>query len=64
MSTTTEPDKWLSTDEVAELFNVSKHSVWQWNKDGRGPARYRLGRVNRYRLSDCLAWAESRKVPA
>lgn len=44
---------YLSVDQVAARFNVSKDSNWRWRRDGEFPAQRKLGRrTTRWRLSD------------
>jgi prophage regulatory protein len=48
---------YLSVDQVAARFNVSKDSIWRWRRDGEFPAPKKLGgRTTRWRLSDIEEW--------
>ncbi len=48
---------YLSVDQVAARFNVSKDSIWRWCRDGEFPAPRKLGgRTTRWRLSDIVEW--------
>lgn len=55
-------DKHLSPEDLAEREGVPLQTVYDWNKTGRGPRYMRIGRHARYRLSDVIAWEESRLV--
>lgn len=55
-------EKWLTRKEVGELFGVPEKTVAQWAFKGTGPHFYKIGRHARYKLTDCMAWAESQKV--
>jgi len=57
-------DRWISTADLATLLDIPRDTVYTWSKTGRGPARYAIGRQNRYRLSEVLAWIESTRVTA
>ena len=48
---------YLTVDQVATRFVVSKDTIWRWRRDGEFPAPYRLGgRTARWRLSEIEAW--------
>lgn len=55
-------DKHLSPAELAERESVSVETVYQWNRKASGPRYMRVGVHVRYRLTDVLAWEESRFV--
>lgn len=59
--------KLLTTEEVAELLQVSPELVRQWRSRGEGPRSYKLspGRSGtvRYRREDVDAWLRTRWVP-
>lgn len=40
-------EKWLTTEQVAERYQLSKASVWEHVRSGKLPA-HRLGRVLRF----------------
>jgi len=50
---------YLSVDQVAQRFNVSKDSIWRWKRNGEFPKPFKLGGATRWRLSDIEDW-ESR----
>jgi predicted DNA-binding transcriptional regulator AlpA len=56
--------RWLTRAEVAQMFGVPEKTVAEWAHQRTGPDYYRIGRYARYKLSDCLAWAESQKAVA
>lgn len=55
-------EKYLSRREVAELFGVPEKTIAQWAFKKTGPRFYRIGRYSRYKLSDCMAWAEAQQT--
>lgn len=51
-------DMLLTTEQVADRFQVSKRTVERWRESGEGPAFIRImNRKYRYRPADCDAWA-------
>ncbi|WP_236566882.1 helix-turn-helix transcriptional regulator [Nocardia sp. CY41] len=56
--------RWLTRAEVAQMFGVPVKTVAEWASKGTGPDFYKIGRYARYKLSDCLTWAESQKAVA
>jgi excisionase family DNA binding protein len=57
-------DEILTTDEVAALLKVPKATVYRWTSDGSGPPFYKIGRHNRRKRSEVLAWFDSRQDEA
>ncbi len=48
---------YLSVDQVAHRFGVSKDSIWRWKRRGDFPAPVKLGgTTTRWRLSDIEEW--------
>lgn len=48
---------YLSVDQVANRFGVSKDSIWRWKRNGNFPAPVKLGgTTTRWRLSDIEEW--------
>lgn len=48
---------YLSVDQVADRFGVSKDSIWRWKRNGDFPAAVKLGgTTTRWRLSDIEDW--------
>lgn len=51
---------YLSVEQVALRFGVSKDSIWRWKRKGDFPAPVKLGgTTTRWRLADIQEW-ESR----
>lgn len=54
VATTFEPE-FLTVEQVAARYNVSKDTIWRWKRDGKFPAACRVGPgATRWRLSDLL----------
>jgi prophage regulatory protein len=48
---------YLSVDQVALRYNVSKDSIWRWKRKGDFPAPAKLGgTTTRWRLADIEQW--------
>tara|TARA_Y100000815_G_C12902662_1_gene334679 strand:+ start:261 stop:524 length:264 start_codon:yes stop_codon:yes gene_type:complete len=48
---------YLSVDQVALRYNVSKDSIWRWKRKGDFPAPVKLGgTTTRWRLADIEQW--------
>jgi prophage regulatory protein len=46
---------YLTVDQVAQRYGVSKDSIWRWKRDGDFPAPLRVGpNCTRWRLCDLL----------
>lgn len=54
--------RWLTRAEVAQMFGVPVKTVATWASKGEGPKYHRIGRHCRYKLSDCLAWADAQRT--
>lgn len=46
----------LSPAELAELLGVPVTTVYDWNREGTAPPRYRFGRHVRYAGADVNEW--------
>ncbi|MGN9786626.1 helix-turn-helix domain-containing protein [Nonomuraea diastatica] len=55
MPTTAAPH-FLTPEDLAEMFNVPKETVYQWRRKRTGPPGFRVGRHLRYDLTAVLAW--------
>ncbi|QDO01108.1 helix-turn-helix domain-containing protein [Streptomyces sp. S1A1-8] len=55
------PDRYLTPDDIAEIFDVSKETVYQWRKKRTGPPGFRIGKHLRYDPSDVRAYVTERK---
>jgi predicted DNA-binding transcriptional regulator AlpA len=53
-------ERYLSVDDLAERYGVAVQTVYQWNHRGTGPRFVKVGRLPRYRLTDIIAWEDSR----
>ncbi|MET8127673.1 helix-turn-helix domain-containing protein [Streptomyces sp. NPDC005065] len=42
------PDRYLTPDDIAEIFDVPKETVYQWRKKRTGPPGFRIGKHIRY----------------
>lgn len=60
MSARPEPDRLLSTGEVAAFLTVPVATLYQWRHQGIGPRGIRVGRHLRYRRQELDAWLDSR----
>ncbi|MEI4235312.1 helix-turn-helix transcriptional regulator [Roseovarius sp. D22-M7] len=48
---------YLSVEQVATRFGVSKDSIWRWTRNGDFPAPVKLrGTTTRWRLADIEEW--------
>lgn len=51
------PPVFMTTEEVAQFLRVSSERVFQWRKDGTGPAYCGpTSRTIRYHVDDVVAW--------
>ncbi|MFF3018374.1 helix-turn-helix transcriptional regulator [Streptomyces sp. NPDC057939] len=50
------PDRYLTPDDIAELFDVPLETVYQWRKKRTGPAGFRVGKHVRYDPSAVHRW--------
>lgn len=50
----TQPETFLTPDEVSEMIGVSKNTLWRWEKD-RYLTPIKVGRKSRYKQSEVLA---------
>lgn len=59
MVETSSLDPVFTSDQVAERYSVSPHTIAKWATCGTGPKYLKIGRHRRYRLADLLAWEEA-----
>ena len=52
-------DEILTTDEVAELLKVPRATLYKWISQGTAPPFYKLGRANRWKRSEVMAWFDA-----
>ncbi|MEU5794274.1 helix-turn-helix domain-containing protein [Streptomyces sp. NPDC047813] len=55
------PDRYLTPDDIAEIFEVPKETVYQWRKKRIGPPGFRIGKHVRYDPADVQAYVTQRK---
>ncbi|MFD8004676.1 helix-turn-helix domain-containing protein [Streptomyces mirabilis] len=55
------PDRYLTPDDIAEMFEVPKETVYQWRKKRTGPPGFRIGKHLRYDPVDVRAYVSERK---
>ncbi|MDQ0583453.1 helix-turn-helix domain-containing protein [Streptomyces rishiriensis] len=55
------PDRYLTPDDIAEIFDVPKETVYQWRKKRIGPPGFRIGKHLRYDPADVHAYVTGRK---
>ncbi|MFI2639832.1 helix-turn-helix transcriptional regulator [Streptomyces sp. NPDC018610] len=55
------PDRYLTPDDIAEMFEVPKETVYQWRKKRIGPPGFRIGKHLRYDPADVHAYVAQRK---
>ncbi|MFG3108404.1 helix-turn-helix domain-containing protein [Streptomyces tendae] len=50
------PDRYLTPDDVAEIFGVPVETIYQWRKKRTGPPGFRIGKHLRYDPADIRAY--------
>jgi predicted DNA-binding transcriptional regulator AlpA len=55
------PDRYLTPDDIAEMFEVPKETVYQWRKKRTGPPGFRIGKHIRYDPADVRTYVAGRK---
>lgn len=60
MKTTDAAGPVLTAQDIAIRYGVEVETVYKWNHTGAGPRFFRVGRLPRYRLADCIAWENAR----
>jgi predicted DNA-binding transcriptional regulator AlpA len=48
--------RYLTINDLAERYQVSPGTVYQWHMRGRGPRAVKLGKFIRYPIAEVLAW--------
>jgi predicted DNA-binding transcriptional regulator AlpA len=56
------PDRYLTADDIAEIFEVPLETVYQWRKKRTGPPGFRIGKYVRYDPADVRAYVTERKT--
>ncbi|MFF4695926.1 helix-turn-helix domain-containing protein [Streptomyces chattanoogensis] len=54
------PDRYLTPDDIAEIFGVPLETVYQWRRKRTGPPGFRVGKHVRYDPLAVRTWAEQR----
>jgi prophage regulatory protein len=61
MNTMSHENHYLSVDQVAARFDVSKDTIWRWKREGDFPPPVKLGgNTSRWRLSHIEEWEGQR----
>ncbi|MFJ6388938.1 helix-turn-helix domain-containing protein [Streptomyces sp. NPDC091972] len=55
------PDRYLTPDDIAGMFEVPIETVYQWRKKRTGPPGFRIGKHLRYDPADVRAYVTQRK---
>ncbi|MFJ4808204.1 helix-turn-helix domain-containing protein [Streptomyces longwoodensis] len=55
------PDRYLTPDDIAEMFEVPLETVYQWRRKRTGPPGFRIGKHLRYDPADVRAYVSQRK---
>jgi len=54
------PDRYLTPDDIADLFGVPLETVYAWRKKRTGPPGFRVGKHLRYDPAAVRRWAAER----
>jgi predicted DNA-binding transcriptional regulator AlpA len=55
------PDRYLTPDDIAAMFEVPLETVYQWRKKRTGPPGFRIGKHLRYDPADIRDYVNDRK---
>jgi predicted DNA-binding transcriptional regulator AlpA len=55
------PDRYLTPDDIAEMFEVPIETVYQWRRKRTGPPGFRIGKHVRYDPADVRTYVTQRK---
>ncbi|MEY9876034.1 putative DNA-binding transcriptional regulator AlpA [Streptacidiphilus sp. MAP12-33] len=55
------PDRYLTTDDIAEIFDVPIETVYQWRRKRTGPPGFRIGKHVRYDPAEVRAYVAQLK---
>jgi len=58
MQTSTE--QLLTIEQLADVLQIPKQTLYRWRSEGSGPRGMRVGRHVRYRRTDVEAWLDER----
>jgi predicted DNA-binding transcriptional regulator AlpA len=56
-----DPEKMYDVDGLAELFEVTKETIFRWNVSGDAPQRIKIGRKVFYKGSSVIAWINAKE---
>ena len=56
----TNPNKILTTKQLAKYLGIAPYTLSQYRICGTGPKYLKLGRIVRYRLGDVLEWFDAK----
>ncbi|MFI5886461.1 helix-turn-helix domain-containing protein [Streptomyces sp. NPDC051554] len=56
------PDRYLTVDDIATMFEVPVETVYQWRKKRTGPPGFRIGKHLRYDPADVGTYVTERKT--
>ena len=54
------PDRYLTPDDIADMFKVPLETVYQWRKKRTGPPGFRVGKYVRYDPAAVGRWTAER----
>lgn len=54
------PDRYLTPDDIAEMFEVPKETVYAWRKKRIGPPGFRVAKHIRYDPAAVRRWTAER----
>ncbi len=52
----------MSVDDLAELLQVPKGTLYNWTSRGEGPPSIKVGRHRRYIKSEVLEWLKTQRT--
>lgn len=58
------PDRYMTPEDIAELFDVSVDTVYGWRRKRTGPPGFRIGKHLRYDPTDVAAYVRERRAAA
>jgi len=56
-----DPERLMTSKEVAEFLQVPVSTIHQWRYRSKGPKGFRVGKHIRFRRSDVEAWIEDQQ---
>ncbi|MBY8876796.1 helix-turn-helix transcriptional regulator [Actinacidiphila acidipaludis] len=58
------PDRYLTPEDIANLFSVPLETVYAWRKKRTGPPGFRVGKHVRYDPAAVRAWTDEQATQA